>query len=235
MKRRKRKRKISFLKVLIVFLLVYLIITGIYSVVTVRIKNIYVIGNNYLSDKYIIDKALLSDYPPFFLTSSSKIKKNLKTDSLIYDVRVKKSLFSVYLYVSENTPLFFDSVSGYTILKSGSVLNKFDVPVLNNYIPDTLYSDFIEKMSNVSVINRISEIEYMPNDVDSKRFYLIMDDGNIVYLTLDDFLKINDYVEIIKTLNGKKGILYWDSGNYFEIKEQTFKKKYDIIKLEEWL
>ena len=74
-------------------------------------------------------------------------------------------------------------------------------------------------MSNTTVINRIAEIEYKPNDVDSKRFYLLMNDGNSVYLTLDDFFKINNYVDALKTLNGKKGILYWDSGNYFEVKE----------------
>ena len=67
-------------------------------------------------------------------------------------------------------------------------------------------------------MERISEIEYRPNDVDTKRFYLLMDDGNIVYLTLDDFLKINSYIETIKTLDGNKGTLYLDSGNYFEVR-----------------
>ena len=74
-------------------------------------------------------------------------------------------------------------------------------------------------MGNVEkdILKRISEIEYKPNEVDTKRFYLLMNDGNIVYLTLDDFLKINNYIETLKTLNGSKGILYWDSGNYFEL------------------
>ena len=69
----------------------------------------------------------------------------------------------------------------------------------------------------IDVLKRISEIEYKPNDVDTERFYLLMNDGNIIYLTLDDFLKINNYIETLKILNGSKGILYWDSGNYFEL------------------
>lgn len=220
MKKKKGKRKISILKVMIVFLLIYLLGTSIYKVITIKIKNIYVIGNSYLSDKYIIEKASLDTYPPFFLTTSNKIKKNLKNDTFIYNVNVKKTPFSIYLYIEENTPLFYDSTLKKTILKDGSSIDDMlEAPILKNYIPDNIYSDFIDKMSNTNVINRITEIEYKPNDVDTKRFYLLMNDGNVVYLTLDDFLKINDYEEILKTLNGKKGILYWDSGNYFEVKE----------------
>ncbi len=220
MKKKKGKRKISILKVMIVFLLIYLLGTSIYKATTVRIKNIYVIGNSYLSDKYIIEKASLDIYPPFFLTTSNKIKKSLKNDKLIYDVNVKKTPFSVYLYIEENTPLFYSSTLNKTVLKDKTNIDDvLDVPLLKNYIPDNIYDDFINKMSNTTVINRIAEIEYKPNDVDSKRFYLLMNDGNSVYLTLDDFFKINNYVDALKTLNGKKGILYWDSGNYFEVKE----------------
>lgn len=216
MKKKKGKRKISVLKVLIVFLICYLLCTLIYGIVTVRVKNIYVIGNSYLSDKYIINASSLNNYPPFFLTSSKKIEKRLKDDVMIYDVSVKKGLFSVYLYVTENVPLFYSTSLNKYVLKDGSSTSgEYNVSTLVNYVPDTIYDDFINKMGNVTVIDRISEIEYKPNDVDSKRFYLLMNDGNQVYLTLDDFLKINDYVEILKTLNGKKGIMYLDYGNYF--------------------
>ena len=135
-------------------------------------------------------------------------------------LNVKKTPFSVYLYIEENTPLFYSSTLNKTVLKDKTNIDDvLDVPLLKNYIPDNIYDDFIDKMNNTTVINRIAEIEYKPNDVDSKRFYLLMNDGNSVYLTLDDFFKINNYVDALKTLNGKKGILYWDSGNYFEVKE----------------
>ena len=44
-----------------------------------------------------------------------------------------------------------------------------------------------------------------------------MNDGNYVYLTLNKFLKINSYLDIVKEFNNKKGILYLDSGEYFKI------------------
>lgn len=218
---KKKKRKISFLKILIVFLLIYLFIVGGYKLITINIKNIYVIGNNYTKDKYIIEKAGLTNYPPFFLTTRSSIKRKLLNYDEILNVNVKKKLFSVYLYVDENIPLFYNKNSNKIVLKNGKEIDdKYNVAVLNNYVPDTIYNDFINSMGNVNqdILDRISEINYVPNDVDSKRFYLIMDDGNSVYLTLDDFLKINNYIEIIKTLDNNKGTIYLDSGNYFEIK-----------------
>ena len=218
---KKKKRKISFLKILIVFLLIYLFIVGGYKLITINIKNIYVIGNNYIKDKYIIEKAGLTNYPPFFLTTRSSIKKKLLNYDEILNVNVKKKIFSVYLYVDENIPLFYNKNSNKIVLKNGKEIDdKYNVAVLNNYVPDTIYNDFINNMGNVNqdILDRISEINYVPNDVDSKRFYLIMDDGNSVYVTLDDFLKINNYIEIIKTLDNNKGTIYLDSGNYFEIK-----------------
>lgn len=220
MKKKKGKRKISILKILILFLIIYLLITCIYKLVTMPIKNIYVIGNTYIKDKYIIEIAGLEEYPPFFLTTSRNIYKKIKNDNLILNVKVKKTPFSIYLYIEENIPLFYNKITDKLVLKDGTSIEPiYNVATLNNYIPDTIYNEFIEKMGNVEidVLKRISEIEYKPNDVDTERFYLLMNDGNIIYLTLDDFLKINNYIETLKILNGSKGILYWDSGNYFEL------------------
>ena len=46
-----------------------------------------------------------------------------------------------------------------------------------------------------------------------------MNDDNYVYITLTKLDLINKYNETLEQLEGKKGILYLDSGNYFKIKE----------------
>ena len=69
------------------------------------------------------------------------------------------------------------------------------------------------------ILSRISEIEYKPNDVDTNRFLLSMQDGNYVYLTLSKFKNINNYIEIVRKNKKKKGILYLDSGEYFKVYE----------------
>ena len=80
---------------------------------------------------------------------------------------------------------------------------------------------FIEKFSliNSEILLKISEIEYTPNDVDNERFTLKMNDENLVYITLNKIEKINKYNSIYSSLDGKKGIIYLDSGDYVEIKE----------------
>ena len=121
-----------------------------------------------------------------------------------------------------NYPLFYDSDKKKTILlNKKKTTEKLNAPLLINYVPDTIYNLFLEKMSSLDydTIKRISEIKYDPNEVDEERFLLTMSDGNYVYLTLEKFEVIDNYVDIIKTFNNKKGILYLDSGEYFKIME----------------
>ena len=95
------------------------------------------------------------------------------------------------------------------------------MPRLINYVPDNKYNKFIKNMIKVdeSVLSKISDIEYLPNDYDKDRFLLYMDDDNMVYLTLTKFKMINHYNEVLAQLDNHKGILYLDSGNHFKIME----------------
>ena len=91
-----------------------------------------------------------------------------------------------------------------------------------NYIPEDIEAKFIKKFSKVdsNIISLISEIEYSKTEFDSERFLLYMSDENLVYITVSKTELLNKYIDIVKTIEGKKGILYLDSGNYFEIKEK---------------
>ena len=104
---------------------------------------------------------------------------------------------------------------------SDEEIDLFRVPRLMNYVPDDKYDTFISKMSLIDkgILGKIADIEYTPNDYDKDRFLLYMDDGNMVYLTLTKFKQINYYNEVLEQLEGRKGILYLDSGNHFQIKE----------------
>ena len=46
-----------------------------------------------------------------------------------------------------------------------------------------------------------------------------MVDANYVYVTLTKIKNINEYKNIIDSMENKKGILYLDYGNYFVPKE----------------
>lgn len=219
----KKKRKLKVRKLFTVVFIFTLILLGLAFLTDVKINNIIVKGNNLYSDWEIIKMAKLDDYPSSLKTLSRNIEKNLEKDNYINEVNVERpSLTKVVINVKENLPLFYYLPIDKTILTDKSeTKDNFPVPTVINYIPDKVYSKFLKAISSVDydIIKRISEIKYDPNEVDEGRFFLTMNDGNRVYLTLNKFTKIDNYLDIIKEFDNKKGILYLDSGEYFEVKE----------------
>lgn len=220
-KKGKKKRKISFKKVFRFFLLVILCVIVYFILSHMKISNIYISGNSNIKDQEIIRLAGLEDYPSLVNNGSLIIRKRLKSSDMIIDAKVKIKFAKVYIEVLENRPLFYDKSKNKTIMLDKKEMDMVVTPYLLNYVPDTIYDEFVEVLSKVNqdILERISDIEYNPNTVDSKRFYLSMTDGNYVYLTLNSFTRINGYIDMVKQFNGRKGILYLDSGGYFEIKE----------------
>ena len=222
-----KKRKLRFGRVFFILLFLsffYWVGSLIWSI---PVQTIFISGNTILTDQQILEIAHLEEYPSYLGTSKSKIVQSLKENVYIKNVRIKKKGFrEFYVMVDENTPLFFDASREKTILQDGTeVEEQFYIPVLLNYVPDTLYELLKEKISKLdnSVYIRISEMKYDPNEVDDKRFSLMMNDGNKVYVTLKTFEKLNNYVNILKEIltkyEDKKGTLYLDEGEYFKLEE----------------
>ena len=224
-KKIKKKTKIKFIPIL---LLIILLVIGYFLVsffMNVKIKNIFVKGNKLLSDQEIIELANIEDYPSFIKTTTNSIEKKIKKNQVIKDVKVTKSLIAtVTIEVTEYDFLFTREDNNAVVVDVNQelLLDKeiVGVPILVNYVPDTVYDKFVSEMKkvNVKVKDKISSIEYKPTDYDKQRFLLYMNDGNEVYVTITRFNLINKYNEIYPTLEGRKGILYLDSGNHFEIK-----------------
>jgi cell division protein FtsQ len=222
MKKKEEKvgKKFNFIKFLVVLLFLYIIIDLIYIVFTYPIKNIYIYGNNVLKDQEIIDSSGIRDYPSFIFTTKNSINNSLLKNELIESVVIeKKWLGEIYITIKENTPLLYNNITKRTVLSNGLETDKIlNAPVLNGSISEDIYNKLIEKMKIVKsdVMLKISEIEYSKTEQDNERILLTMTDGNYVYLTLYKFDKINYYNEILPTLEGKHGVLYLDSGNYFD-------------------
>lgn len=221
----KRIKFSGLLLLLIIILLVYLIVN---FILNIRIKNIYILNNKYIyinnlnsnfNEQMIIEKADLSDYPIAIFTNSKTIKNKLLNDVYIKNVDVKrKGLTTFYITIYENRPLFYDDNKHKTVLETKEeVDDKFNVPILINYVPDKVYNEFINVMNSIddSVLSHISEIKYDPNNVDEERFLFTMTDGNYVYITISRFSMINNYIDIIAEIGNKKGILYLDYGDHF--------------------
>lgn len=229
MKKVKKKKKLKVKKQVLVFFILLFIFYLLYlffrEFIGFDIKNIYVYGNKLLKDQEIIDQISLNNYPNFYTTSSLKIKKKIKENEIVKDVKVRKVFFQkLKIYITEYNVLFFNSQTEEYVLENGkrikNITDNWDIPTLINYVPSEQYKSLLKKMNKIdkSVIDKVSEIKYDPNEVDPDRFLLFMNDQNYVYLTLTKFDLLNKYDETVKQLEGKKGILYLDSGNYFEIK-----------------
>ena len=186
------------------------------------LKNIYISGNSILSDQEIIELAGISNYPSMFDITSYKIEKKLKSNKYISDVIVKKkNLKEIYIEIEENVPILYYTYSDETIFSDkNKYLGSYSNIILLNYTPTEKLDSLVDGMILLSsdVRSRISELQYVPNDVDDDRFLLTMNDGNYVYITLTKIELLDSYINIVKEFNNKKGILYLDSGEYFEIK-----------------
>lgn len=220
-KKKKKRVKIKYRFIFIFLLVFYLLVMSVYYLLNINISNIYIYNNKYLTDQKIIEIAGISDYPAIYKVISSNMKKKLLSNTYVLDAKIsKKRLTEVHIEISENRPLFYYQTTKKTILLDGREVDEvFNLPTVINYIPDINYNNFVTKMGliNEEVLIRISEIKYDPNEVDDSRFFLTMNDGNYVYLTVDKFEKINNYIELVKNVDNKKGIFYLDYGNKFDI------------------
>lgn len=223
-KRVKRKfnplKFLSFIAFIIIcyFLTVYLL--------DIKTKNIVVLNNNYYSDEKIIETAGIESYPKFLSLNTNKIKKKLLKLDLIENVTIKKKWnFVLELTIKEKKILYLVRSENKYRLSDNKLYDLDDVlsvPTLINYIPGSNEKKFVNAFKNIdnNIISMISEIEYSKTSYDSDRFLLYMNDGNMVYVTTTKLKSLNKYVDIVSKLENKKGILYLDSGNYFEIKEK---------------
>ena len=224
-KEKGNKKKVNIIALIVILLVVYLVGSFIYYLATLPIKNIYIKGNNYLSDAEIIETAKIKNYPPLLRVSRSGVKKRLKKNNYIDDVKIKKKLNgTIIITISESKPVFYNrSTNKIVLLNKKEVDNNLDIriPSLINIVPNDLYDAFVSSLSKVDydVILQISEIEYSPDIIngkiiDQERFLLRMIDGNSVYTNPVNIKRLNNYFKAYDKLpDGVKGIFYFDSNS----------------------
>lgn len=220
-----KKKKVRLKGLLVVILIVYLIGTCLFYLWKTPVKKINIEGNYYLKDNYIIDYLDISNKSVFKI-NSNKLKKKLLNLDLISDVKIKKNIFgNLDIEVIEDKILFYNWNNKQIVLSSGNtiVYNKdyLGIPSLINYVPDTIYQEFVQKLSTIDkeTISYISEIEYSPSKYkdeisngtyeekigDDKRFIFRMNDGNIVYVNTINLGKFNGYLSIYEKIISKYG------------------------------
>lgn len=222
MKKQKRKRRLKFRRVFLLLIILGIISFLCIKFIDVPIMSIKIKGNSILTDEEIIKQAKLEDYPSFISTFTFSIKNRLEKNAYIKKAKVTKGLLSINIVINENKVLYINKFTNEKIMINSKIKDDKQVcaPYLTNNIPKNKLSSFIKGMSkiNKNVLCKMSEIKYDPNDIDNDRYYVYMNDGNEVYLTVNKFNKINKYDTILESIGKQNGVLYLDYGDYFEAK-----------------
>lgn len=222
-----KKKKLRLLPFLIFIIVITIIVFTCLFILDTKVKNIIITGNEVLSDDEIIDLAGLTNYPSFYKTLNLTVKNNISENPLIKNVDINRSFYHVIeINVDEYEILYKREDNGKYVLENKKEITldeeiPYTIPRLINEIPKNKLDVFIKyfKRIDLSIREKISEINYVPNEFDEDRFLLYMDDGNSVYMTITKFERLNYYNEVLPQLDGRKGILYLDSGNHFQIME----------------
>lgn len=229
---KKVKKKLNIKGLFVILLSLYLLIMVVYYVVTLPINSIIIEGNVLTSDLEIIEAAGISDYPAIFKITSYKMKKNILDLDYVSDVKVKKSLLgNITINVVEERILFYNTLNSTYVLTNGDErgIDKDieGIPILVNYTPSEVYEGLIKGLNiiDTSILKLISEIEYDPEQsydeatneyitTDDSRFLLRMNDGNFVYINIENIEKLNNYIKAFATLEeGELGVFFFDSSS----------------------
>ena len=217
-KRRRLRVGRLFLLIIFISLICFLFI----KFVDVPIRSIIIKGNSVLTDQEVIEQANLEDYPSYFSTFSFQIKNKLLKNPYVKTAKVTKGLLSVKITIDEKKVLYIDKQTGNKVTTDGEINDDKIVcaPYLTNEVPNDKKKRFLKAMDKINsdILCQISEIKYDPNEIDADRYYLYMNDGNSVYLTVNKFSKINKYNTILENIGKQNGTLYLDYGDYFEVK-----------------
>ena len=237
---KKVKRRLNIKALLVYILVIYLFVMLVYYFLSRPIKNIYITGNEYLSDATIIENAGIKEYPSVLKMNIFKIKSNIEKMDYIKDVKVRRNLFGkLTIDVTEARALFYNRNNEKIVLSNGKEIdddNSYGYPSLINYVPKKIYKKMIVTLDKIDydILTSVSEMEYSVSRsgekvLDDTRFIFRMNDGNTVYINLINIKNLNKYQEICATLDNPKGVMYLDSSS----NENIYFKTYEAIQKEQ--
>ena len=217
-----KRRKIKYKNVTLLLVIVAVLLSICLYITNARVENIYIEGNSFISDQQIIDELGIRNYPKIISVSRKNMEEKIKDNPYIEHVHVQYSnlMRTVTVKVKENRPLLYYQYEDNYLLSNGRrVKDRYSLPTLINQVPEDILEKLLKRINKFdeNILGRISEIKYSPSKVNDNLFTLTMNDGNLVYIDFNTFNKLNNYPDYIKGLDGKKGILHLDSGDYLEI------------------
>lgn len=221
------KRKINKKKVAIFITkwtsIIALIVGGMIFLTTTpifNIKNINIVGNNQVTYDQILSLSELSKDTNIFKNSKSNIEKNIKRNTYINNVTIKRRLpDTIEITVEEKQKMFMlKFVNGYAYIDNqGYILEivnkKTDLPILKGYSTsedeisegNRLFSDDLEKLENsIKIMQAVKEvgIEYKITNIDiaNKKEYSLYIESQKKKIYLGDASNLTDKMLYAKAI-----------------------------------
>ncbi len=220
MQKKKRKKRLRVGRLFLLLIIILAISFACYKFIDIPIRSIIIKGNEILTDEEIVEISDLDDYPSYFSVLSIVVKNKLMKNKYIENVKVSKGFLDIKIQVKEKKILYIDSSTNEKVMMDSSVKDEkiVCVPYLKDMIPKEKKKRFLKSMNKIDkdILCQMSQIKYDPNEIDKDRYYVYMNDGNSVYLTVNKFDKINKYNTILENIGKQNGTLYLDYGDYFE-------------------
>ena len=204
MRLKKRIRNLIILTLLLIF---GLYMFSDYS----NIKVIDINGNVFYTKEQLLEKAEIDYSMKSVLAPSFLIEKRLENDTLIKSVKIHKSwdgIIRIDIEEEDAIGYYEKDNSIYLMLKDGDDIEIKDssllalVPYLNglNSSQRKLFKKNIQDVNNQNIW-MISEVVHYETSYDENMLKLYMQDGHIVYTTMDGLKLLNNYLEMLKALN----------------------------------
>ncbi|SHE37924.1 cell division protein FtsQ [Atopostipes suicloacalis DSM 15692] len=218
-----------YIPIVIINLLIIIIMSYLISPLS-KVATIVVKGNEAVYDQQIIEESGIRSKDSVLElmrkkdTTAENIVQNLPQVS---ESSVDISGFNeVIIQVKEyNTVAYIAKEQSYLrVLENGTVLDEeYNVsignqPVLTKFEEGAALDRMIEELSKVDmpILNLISEIELVTDRENSLFIRVYMNNGNRVLSLIPTFSeKIPYYPQMVKAVNGKKGVFDMEAGVYF--------------------
>lgn len=218
-----------YIPIVIINLLIIIIMSYLISPLS-KVATIVVKGNEAVYDQQIIEESGIRSKDSVLElmrkkdTTAENIVQNLPQVS---ESSVDISGFNeVIIQVKEyNTVAYIAKEQSYLrVLENGTVLDEeYNVsignqPVLTKFEEGAVLDRMIEELSKIDmpILNLISEIELVTDRENSLFIRVYMNNGNRVLSLIPTFSeKIPYYPQMVKAVNGKKGVFDMEAGVYF--------------------
>ena len=255
-KQQKKKKKLKLrVKVLFkIILFIGLVALSFNYIKELKIKNIYITGNQTIKDVTIIETLGIQDYPKIYNLKINKMEEKIKNLPLVDYVNIKRNIFGKLTIEIEETKILFlyQYNNKYITANNKSIEDSIDyvgLTTLVNFTPDTVFDDLVSGLNKIDydIVKMINEIEYTPYKtqdgtiIDNNLFTMKMNDGNTVKIDTVNMKNLNQYKTIYASLNmhTTKRIVYLDTilnegdGIYSKTLESLKKEEAEAAKKEQ--